>query len=168
VLPITRADVTLSEYRDHLRFLISFHEPMESRLRQVDGLDGALPDLSQRWKTGSLRCDLGHFANGPRPSPRNLPDPRSIPQALGTLYVLEGATLGARALLHRLHKTGLIPGEIGSAYLSGYGPSTSEMWATVCATFALVPEREADQLISSAMQTFMSLLTWRRQWEQLT
>lgn len=165
VLPIAKREVSIADYRDHLRFLLSVHDPLESRLRRVPSLDRALPDLTQRFKTDKLRRDLGGASDGPRPGDGLLPEPQTAVQALGVLYVLEGATLGARTLVPALGTRGVIPGPVGTTYLRGYGARTSVMWKRLGDALDHVPPSRADEVVSWARTMFASLLAWRRQWD---
>ncbi len=162
-LPLGRGCVDRDSYRDHLRFLLSFHEPVERHLQANVELIEALPDLQARLKTTLLRDDLGAEAQCPRP-PR-VPIPRTRPQGLGVVYVLEGATLGARVLLPRLRRAGVVPGPVGCRYLSGGGSGGSAPWQRLCHVLERLPRGESAETVAWAELTFRSLLVWRRRWE---
>lgn len=166
-LPIARPGAGLVEYRDHLRYLIGFHEPIEARLRGVRGLEHILPDMPRRWKSAALGRDLGRFAQGPRVPAGDLPELLTGPQAMGVVYVLEGAILGARTLLPKLRESGVIPGPVGSSYLDGYGCETTAMWARVCDALDEIDPGECDEVVRLAAATFDSLRDWRTRWETL-
>ncbi len=161
-LPLGRGCVDRDSYRDHLRFLLSFHEPVERHLQANVELAEALPDLHARLKTSLLRDDLGAAAECPRP-PR-VPSPRTLPQGLGVLYVLEGATLGARILLPRLCRAGVVPGPIGCRYLQGGHPNSTAGWQHLCHVLEELPRGESEEAVAWAKLTFRSLLAWRRRW----
>ncbi len=166
-MPISRPDPDVRTYLDHLRYLLGFHEPVEQDLRQVEGLSRTLPDVDRRWKTESLRKDLGQLAGeGPRVAPDRRPRAKSVPEALGVLYVLEGATLGARTLLPILRRGSVLSGPAGMAYLSGYGADTARMWAGLSAVLNRVGPQDAEVVLDWATATFEALLAWRRDWEK--
>lgn len=162
-LPIGRGRIDHVSYRDHLQFLLSFHEPVERHLQRIPELAVALPDLDDRCKTRLLRDDLGAAADAPQPA--RVPAPQTLPDGLGVLYVLEGATLGARSLLPRLRRAGVIPGTIGSRYMEGHGRRTALMWRRLCGALERLQPYEADEAATWAKLTFETLLTWRRSWE---
>lgn len=164
MLPLSRGEIDAAAYRDHLDWFLGFHQPVEERLRRVPGLDRVVSDLDERWKTPRLARDLGGTASGRRAPESCLPALGSIPQALGVMYVLEGATLGARTILPRLGAVAEPGGETGTEYLSGYGADTGRRWRRFRAVLDAVAPGEADAVIESARQTFESLLGWRREW----
>lgn len=167
VLPIAGDRIDLEIYRDHLRFLLGFHQPVEGRLKAIRELEARVPDLARRWKSPSLRHDL-RLAGDQEHTPlaEDFPRPGTPPQALGVLYVLEGATLGARSLLPRLHREGVLPGPLGSTYLDGYGSDSAAMWNGFCQALDRVEDVHADEVVSWAATTFESLRSWRREWQR--
>lgn len=66
------------------------------------------------------------------------PRPRSRAEALGLLYVLEGSTLGGRAILHALARQGVADPDL--AFLDPYGAATGARWRS----FLSVLERETE------------------------
>ena len=164
-LPIAGGGLRLDDYRDHLRFLLGFHEPLETGLRDVEGLSDPVPDLDRRLKSAALRADLADADDGRRASPAQVPVPCTASQGLGVLYVTEGATLGARTLLPRLRAAGVIPGPVGARYMTGYGRASGAMWRQLCRAIDALPGEAADEAIDWANQTFASLLAWRSDWE---
>lgn len=165
-LPIAAGGLRLDDYRDHLRFLLGFHEPLETGLRDTEGLRDAVPDIDRRLKSAVLRADLADADNGRRASPAQVPAPRSAAQALGVLYVTEGATLGARTLLPRLRVAGVVPGPVGTRYMNGYGQASGAMWRRLCRTLDELSGDAAEESIDWANQTFARLLAWRSDWEE--
>lgn len=159
-LPIAQGAPSGATYRAHLQFLLGFHEPLEARLRRVPGLPEAVPDLRRRWKTAALRADLG--ADGTRAGAADtfIPAPSSPSQALGVLYVTEGATLGARVLLPRLRASGVVPGPLGTRYLAGYGERSGAMWHELCRRFDATDRTEADEVVMWACHCFERLHDW--------
>lgn len=156
---------SLDDYRDHLGFLLGFHEPLEVGLRAVRGLSLAVPDLERRYKTPSLRSDLGAADTGRRARPALIPAPCTHAQALGVLYVTEGATLGARTLLPRLQNAGVVPGPVGTRYLRGYGRRAGAMWRQLCRRLDELTSAEANVAVAWALLAFEGLHVWRSDWE---
>ncbi len=162
-LPVSRDAVDLDVYRDHLAFLFGFHAPLERRLAKLPNLTHQLPDLERRFKADALRADLGRIEL-PEAGNGDLPDCRSCARALGVLYVLEGAGRGAKILLGRLRRDGVLPGPVGSSYLEGYGADAGAMWQTLCDALDDLPEAQRDAARHAAEDTFSALIRWWESW----
>lgn len=162
-MPLSGGPVDHASYHDHLSFMLSVHRDLEPDIARVDGLSAALPDLGGRWKADALRADLGDTLDEPDPRPDRL-TPRSVPQALGVLYVLEGATLGGRVLLRRLRAHGIIPGPLGSRYLESFEASAGAQWRSLCRALEDVAPGRVGELECWAQRTFSAILGWRRNW----
>ena len=163
-------DLTLSGYRRHLEALYGLHAPLEALL--AARLEGRFPELrlSERWKLPLLEADLrtlGHDAASLERLPRlarppHLPD---MPEALGALYVLEGATLGGQLILRHLtrHFEGLPAGSF--VFFRAYGEAVGPMWKAfgealvrACPDPALAP-----RVVRGAQDTFETFEAWLRE-----
>lgn len=91
----------------------------------------------------------------------DLPHLTSIGGAFGSMYVMEGSTLGGRFIApHVAKQLDLAPGE-GNAYFDGYGAHTGSMWNAFRATAAAtVPELQYDDAVRAAIDTFETLQAW--------
>ncbi len=125
--------LTLEHYRHHLEALHGFYGPLEAMLAQQ--LGDLIPGLcvSDRCKLPLLTRDLhalGHDAASLARLPRAswLPPLPGMPEALGSLYVLEGATLGGQLILRHLqrHFAGIPAGDF--AFFRAYGDAVGPMW----------------------------------------
>ncbi len=165
-LRIARATPSLSDYRNYLLAMYGFTAPIEQRLRSLSaGLDSEL-ELERRCKSGLIARDLAALderMNAGANSPAlcgALPENRDATEALGTLYVLEGSTLGARWLLRHLQPLAL---DDCCAYLRSYGDALGAMWEKMRRGLVrhaeLHPERVPD-LIEAAKETFQKLDAW--------
>lgn len=170
VVRLMSPGLTLSGYRRHLEALHGLYAPLEASL--AARLEGRFPELrlAERWKLPLLREDLlalGHddvsLTRLPvHPSPPVLP---AVPEALGALYVLEGATLGGQLLLRHLmrHFEGVRAG--GFAFFRAYGESVGPMWKSfgealprTCPDPALAP-----RVVRGAQDTFEVFEAWLRE-----
>lgn len=148
-------------YRRVLVAYHGFYAPLEARLAPQASL---IPELQwpRRLKTPWLERDLAALAVADQP-PRchALPTTESAAQAIGCLYVLEGATLGGRFLCRRLSAgIGLTPTH-GLCFLHGYGPAGGAMWRAFLAclgTFRQPPQRQA--VTAAAVATFEAFEAW--------
>lgn len=98
-----------------------------------------------------------------------LPSMDSIGRVFGSMYVMEGSTLGGRFIApHVATLFGLQSGS-GNAYFEGYGLRTGSMWNAFRETAsANVPSEQYDDAVNAAIATFDGLHGWlgevRTQW----
>lgn len=87
----------------------------------------------------------------------------SAGRVLGSLYVMEGSTLGgqmiSRALSHEPWAAGL--GAAGLGYFNPYGPRTGVMWREFRAALDAFSGEDGDvEIIGGALDTFALLQDW--------
>ena len=78
--------------------------------------------------------------------------------ALGSLYVLEGSTLGGRQILKTVAPRLGLGETAGAAYFAGYGAETGPMWRAFLGRLETSPDPEAT--IDGATRTFDTLIDW--------
>ena len=165
-LDLMRDDLSLADYRRLLQRYFGFYAPLEARLAVVLAAAplGGL-DFEARRKLPLLRADLDALG-GPAADTLAvcdaLPPLHTPAQALGCLYVLEGATLGGLVIGGHVRRTlGLMPGS-GAGFFHGNGARTADMWRAFRAALAGfdASPTTADAVIDSANQTFRSLRHW--------
>ena len=159
--------LTKDEYSRLLGRFWGFYTPIETKISQVVGMDELPLNLSARQKKPFLWLDLtsldwSESTIQALPLCTDLPALDSIPQALGCLYVLEGATLGGQMISRHLNeRIGISPSQ-GGRFFASYGPNVGAMWKmfgeTVTA-FSNSPEIE-DTIVRSAIETFAAFGRW--------
>ena len=90
-----------------------------------------------------------------------MPPLRDESEAMGCLYVLEGACLGGQVLLRSIQPR--FDGEGGFRFLEGYGLETGRMWRNFLSClndFQNRDERDQQRLIASAVATFETFERW--------
>lgn len=158
-LDLFRNDFTLEDYRSLLVRFYGYYSPWEERAAVT------APHLvAPRSKCGNLALDL-EFLGMPREQILNiepcdhLPPLDTAARVLGSMYVLEGATLGGRILLWQMRsRLGL--NEAGCAFFSGYGEQTGAMWKQFGAILESSPPHWRPEIVSTAVATFESLGRW--------
>jgi len=92
------------------------------------------------------------------------PELKTLPQALGCLYVMEGSTHGAQFIARRLREQFNLDGE-GVSYYEGYGKDTMPRWKAFKEYLdsALTDGAQDDQVVATASQTFEALHRWMDQ-----
>lgn len=160
-------------YVAFLRRLLTFHRLLEAAVAPVAA---ELPGLEfqRRRRSPVIAADLrvlsevggpesghpwaGHRGSG-TPADPGLPlgPVTGVSEALGCLYVVEGATLGGRVTAEWVHRElGFGPGR-GASSLVPYGAATAEMWrrfADVVEGWAAEDGRRQAVMVAAARRTF--------------
>lgn len=153
---------SLENYRLLLTKFYRFYAAIEPRVAEND-LDGAGFDFDARRKTPLLEKDLEALGiledvRAQVPLWNGLPDVSSLPRAFGSIYVMEGATLGGQVITRHLKQDfGLTP-ENGAAFFSSYGDKVGPMWKSFKETLTTYAEKNGDDqpIIDAARETFDS------------
>lgn len=155
LMPVMRPSLSRGEYTWLLGQLCGVVQPIEARLLTLP-----LPasfDLDLRLKAPLLVRDLGALTQTPAAQLLPAPAPHlpGVPEALGALYVLEGATLGGQVISRRLRQTLGVTPEWGGAYFYAYGPGTGRMWRAFGEVMnrCVAPGDEA-RVVAGAQATF--------------
>jgi heme oxygenase len=116
--------------------------------------------LSARRKLPMLNDDLAKLAMDPATLPRIDPTPlgwTDPSRALGTLYVLEGSTLGGQVIVKKVREQF----GIESAYFSGYGHDTGARWQETRRLLDAPPFPVDPPIVTdAASQSFAFLAGW--------
>lgn len=158
-LDLFRGDFTLRDYRSLLVRFYGYYSPWEERAAVTS------PRLmAQRSKCANLAGDLEFLGMPPdeilaiAPCP-HLPPLDTVARVLGSMYVLEGATLGGQILQrHMRARFGL--NQAGCSFFSGYGEQTGAMWKQFCDILEESPPDWRPEIVSSAVATFESIARW--------
>lgn len=152
-------------YTSLLARLYGFHAPLEDRLAGVEvvGLD-----LAARRKADLLRDDLAALGlTGSEidtlPRDLDLPAVADVSDALGCLYVLEGATLGGQ-VVRRLAEPAIgVTPDRGCAFFASYGERVGAMWKEFCRileSYAETHPSANNRIVTTATETFAGLDRW--------
>lgn len=157
--------VAPARYAALIRRWYGFHAVLEPRLDRWHEQSRVL-DWPPRRKLRLLTADLAALGvRGPAvraiPHCPVVPDVATSAQALGVLYVVEGATLGGAVLDRRLERSG-IPADARrflSSYRQDVGPAWKRFGAATDRWVAGDPVRE-DAVVAAALETFAALRCW--------
>jgi len=140
-----------------------FHAVWEPTLLKQPGLRGLMAD---RVRLGLIETDLralglGHANIQALPLCAGAADlAASTEQGLGSLYVLEGSTMGGRLISRALAQAAWLPA-YGLRYFDPYGRGTGVMWRQFQAVLNAAASPEADRLaLTAAVNTFDVLHQW--------
>jgi heme oxygenase (biliverdin-IX-beta and delta-forming) len=81
-------------------------------------------------------------------------------EALGSLYVMEGSTLGGRIIRRNVERCLGDDGRASCSYFNGYGSETSAMWLSFLARLAKRPTGDFERAGRGAVATFERLAWW--------
>ncbi len=153
-------------YRTHLECLFGYYAPFEQSLRQHP-VTRVLSDCEARRKADLLAADLvvlgatveSIAALEQCPS---IPLGRDEAAAFGSLYVLEGATLGGQVLLPIVEQRLQLTSRSGAGYLGSYGANVQAMWQRFCSVLEGWCNDSARRAVAAAaaVATFESLEEW--------
>lgn len=164
VLPQLQALQAPADYMHFLKQFYGYFKPVEQLIeQQLD--EQLLPDIQERRKADSILQDLtfskAHIQDLPLAT--TLPEVKNKYQAFGAMYVLEGSTLGGRAITKMLLKNtslNLQPSQVH--FFNGYGSQTCSRWTAFLEILNAVSQTASaqQQMIAAANETFLFFKTW--------
>ena len=162
--------IGVHDYRRLLSRLLGFHRPFEGQIRSAaDRCDVDL-DCVSRARSPFLVADLMTLGVS-RGAVDNLPDwapsldLASEAAVLGSLYVLEGSTLGGVQIARALKGSSTADSEARQFFLGG-GERHGALWAEFVARLETLAEhRQAcDDAVAAALGTFGEFERWMAGW----
>ncbi len=150
------------------RFL-GFYSPIEQSLAQIPDLQILDLNMAGRRKASWLQDDLrvlGIEDTDALTVCQNMPQLSNAAQALGCMYVLEGATLGGQLIRRHVEQTLGFTAIHGIAFFSSYGAQVGPMWKSFCSIATEYAENGADPevipeiVIGAACDTFVKIEQW--------
>ncbi len=162
---LMRDDLQRNEYIALLKRFLGYVAPWENVVgASMPASLAAFFDA--RRKAPMLAADIallaGHCAAIDVTPPDDLPALPNIGTAFGSMYVMEGSTLGGRFIApHVARLLDLAPSE-DNRHFDGYGAHTGSMWNAFRETVARHGARSAqyDDAVRAAVATFESLEAW--------
>lgn len=167
-LDLMRPSLSRDEYIALLASFRGFVAPWEVAL-EASVPAAWQPFVRTRHKTALLDADLAFLcdSNIPRFSEMSASALRqsvpfdSLGQALGSMYVMEGSTLGGRIIGPAMASRFGLSDHRGYAYFDPYRDRTGSMWKAFKEAAAEgVPVTQYDAAVVSAQQTFIALQRW--------
>ncbi len=166
-LPLLDPQLSRQHYRHFVTRFLGYYAPLETRLLALPWWNDIGFNYAERYKTPRLVRDmlaLGVTADtlATFPRCRDLPQIDTLPQALGCLYVIEGATLDAELIFRHLQENLGLTVASGAAFFNGYGVQTSARWQAFGAMLTTSAERTSDHdtIVANANHTFETIDRW--------
>lgn len=171
-LELLHPNISLESYRELLEGMYGFYALWEAQIANLIA-EPSLVFYSDRWKLPLLHedlCYLGHTNQ----TLLNLPVIPSLPaistpaHALGSMYVIEGSTLGGKLIAKHMNQYLGVTAEKGCAFFSAYGNQAAHYWREFSEMVELhVSASEIDTVIASACATFNAMQYWLCHTERL-
>lgn len=153
---------SLENYKKLLTKFYRFYAAIEPKVAEND-LQSAGFDFEARRKTPLLEKDLAALGiletvRSEVPLWDGLPDVSNLAKAFGSIYVMEGATLGGQVITRHLEKDFGLTAENGAAFFNSYGASVGPMWRSFKETLTAFAEKNGDDqtIVGTARETFDS------------
>ncbi len=164
-LPLLDPKLSRARYGAVVAAFFGFYVELEPRLLSAAGAHAADIELGRRAKVPMLRMDLqalGRSSIEIDALPRCVDLPHTITpsQALGVLYVVEGATLGGQVIGRNLGAALGLGATNGAAFFAGYGDETRAMWKRFSEHIDSLDRLDSEALIAAAIDTFERLRSW--------
>lgn len=164
-LRLLDGSLTPHRYQEVLGRFYGYYAVLEPALDAWHEREGLL-DWPARRKLHLLAADLRELGMG-EPDTRALPRYPEAPaigssaEALGTLYVVEGATLGGAVIARRLRGEGFPPSALG--FFTCYGSDVGarwRQWSEVTTAWVGDDRRRSDAVVDAARTVFAQLGGW--------
>jgi heme oxygenase (biliverdin-IX-beta and delta-forming) len=153
-------------YRLSLRRFLGLFRPLEQHLSRI-AWEGSGIDFSLRRKVHWLQYDLERLGLPPEdpaqiPDCRTVPNLSSIPEGLGALYVVEGATLGGQLISRQILSDLDIDATNGGRFFAAYGNDTGRLWREFVSVLDCYQPgtAAADAIERTAISTFHCFESW--------
>jgi heme oxygenase (biliverdin-IX-beta and delta-forming) len=150
------------DYKKLLCKFYRFYAAMEPKVFKLDWSKVSL-NMDERRKLPKLEQDLKALDIWDEaqslPEWDELPALEDLPEGFGSLYVMEGATLGGQVINRHLKEHLGIAPENGGAFFNGYGERTGPMWkefVSVANDYAAANGENDETIINNARATFDS------------
>ena len=158
---LMRDDFSLAEYKNLLVRFYAFYKPYEEKMRDAQAKHPIDFNYQERLNTPKLFNDLKNLGMTESEISgietfKDLPALDSPEKIFGSLYVIEGSTLGGQYISRHLKEKFDLDETNGIAFFSGYGKDTGKMWKAFRAAITAFAETSEshEEIIKSANATF--------------
>jgi heme oxygenase len=149
---------SLEDYKRLIGKFWAFYAAFEPTLPYAE-LKAAGLDYDERRKLKWLEADAKVLGLEGPDEFHDLPDVSTLPKAFGSLYVVEGSTLGGAVIARHLKdQLGLTP-ENGGSFYASYGAEIGPKWKQFGETVTAYANggTNDDEIVASAVKTFDSI-----------
>ncbi|HLW52422.1 MAG TPA: biliverdin-producing heme oxygenase [Candidatus Angelobacter sp.] len=165
IMPLGRETFSREQYVGVLKKFYGMYKPLEAELSRVADLPNDL-DLAQRRKMSLIENDLRTLGFNDEQL-QELPEfsaarHLSVPEALGAMYVMEGATLGGQFISRMVALQLGLDRKTGCAFFTSYGAEVGERWHKFGEVVRkrVVSQDDQDRFVTAATKTFTDFERW--------
>lgn len=158
---IMRDDFTMDDYRRLLKRFYAFYKAYEAKMSEALKENPIELDYTERLNTPRLLTDLKILGLTEQDIAEinpfeDLPRLDSKERIYGSLYVIEGSTLGGQVILRHLRDKFGLDENNGAAFYAGYGKETGKMWNEFREAVTKFADNGAnrEEIIAAANETF--------------
>jgi len=153
-----------ARYITVLKRMFGFYTPLEEHFNRWQLLLAGTLNINERRKVPLLQkdlCALGMTAEAQSRMPRcPLPVLDTIPQILGALFVVEGATHGGAMIAQRIDASLGITQVSGGSFFRSYGPRVVTMWNLFSQALNSLSGQDQTTAICTAAEVFSIAEGW--------
>jgi heme oxygenase len=119
------------------------------------------PAVLARQRHPLLELDLTWFGAEKDDRRPTLPEMNNLPSLFGTMYVMEGSTLGGQLIARHVEAVLHLSEGQGNSYFRGHGSQTGPLWKEFCEMLKLrIPDEQTEAVVVSAKAMFSTFGTW--------
>jgi heme oxygenase (biliverdin-IX-beta and delta-forming) len=160
-LPLMQEGLNTAQYVQCLERIYGVVAAWEDRAAEV-APQWLRPTLTARQRKPLLELDLAWFGltkhDEGRPA---LPEMNDLASLFGTMYVMEGSTLGGQFIARHVETALHLTEGRGNSYFRGHGNRTGLMWKEFCEMLKLrIPDEQTEAVVVSAKAMFSTFGTW--------
>ena len=180
-LPLGTAALTQENYRQVLAGFWGFYATWESEALAIE-IPALRMIVADRRKLHLIEADLAWLhprassnhkedTRGHQPifsgtelearlDPAWLPDLTREASLLGSMYVVEGSTLGGQVISRQLESHLGMSDGAGYSFFRSYGSGVGQQWKAFTALLEAASGEDADEIVRAAQQTFAAFRHW--------
>lgn len=160
-VPLMHQGLNIVEYVQCLQRIHGIVAAWEERAAEV-APKWLQPALLARERCSLIKLDLAWFGVFEKDDRRPmLPEMNNLPSLLGTMYVMEGSTLGGQLIARHVEVALHLSEGQGCSYFRGHGGQTGPLWKEFCEMLKLrIPDEQTDAVVISAKAMFSTFGTW--------
>jgi heme oxygenase len=164
---ILNGTISPDEYKYVLKTFYGFYYPLEQKITALPEWQSMDFNIENRRKAPFLLKDMKSMGISDPEIARiemcgDLPEINNLAQALGCMYVVEGATLGGQIVAKKLNEIFAFDQEKGAAFFNSYGPEVRPMWKSfgdLINNYSAEKQIE-DPIVNAAHETYFKFNTW--------